>query len=140
MNEWDGLLVGQSAIPAPSFFLINLSRKLFEFFDRVWISEAGQRRNNAPFKKPSGKGKPRTKQPKKVKFISEYLDNWASFEWCQRNAYSPSDRIASISLENPRTFSLNIPEKNSKIDLTKIVCVIDYHYYWRYIYFFIMRN
>ncbi|KYM85713.1 Stathmin-4 [Atta colombica] len=31
---------------------------------------AGQRRNNAPFKKPSGKGKPRTKQPKKVKFIT----------------------------------------------------------------------
>ncbi|KAL6424804.1 hypothetical protein ACFW04_010024 [Cataglyphis niger] len=30
----------------------------------------GQRRNNAPFKKPSGKGKPRTKQPKKVKFIT----------------------------------------------------------------------
>ncbi|KAL0101598.1 hypothetical protein PUN28_019020 [Cardiocondyla obscurior] len=31
---------------------------------------AGQRRSNAPFKKPSGKGKPRTKQPKKVKFIT----------------------------------------------------------------------
>ncbi|XP_017879022.1 stress response protein NST1 isoform X2 [Ceratina calcarata] len=28
------------------------------------------RRGNAPFKKPSGKGKPRTKQPKKVKFIT----------------------------------------------------------------------
>ncbi|CAK9828520.1 STMN4 [Anthophora retusa] len=31
---------------------------------------AGDRRGNAPFKKPSGKGKPRTKQPKKVKFIT----------------------------------------------------------------------
>ncbi|XP_032678080.1 stress response protein NST1 isoform X1 [Odontomachus brunneus] len=31
---------------------------------------AGPRRNNAPFKKPNGKGKPRTKQPKKVKFIT----------------------------------------------------------------------
>ncbi|KAG7207556.1 hypothetical protein KM043_009183 [Ampulex compressa] len=31
---------------------------------------AGQRRGNAPLKKPSGKGKPRTKQPKKVKFIT----------------------------------------------------------------------
>ncbi|XP_053997892.1 calponin homology domain-containing protein DDB_G0272472 isoform X2 [Hylaeus anthracinus] len=30
----------------------------------------GSRRGNAPFKKPSGKGKPRTKQPKKVKFIT----------------------------------------------------------------------
>ncbi|EFN74061.1 hypothetical protein EAG_07855 [Camponotus floridanus] len=39
---------------------------------------AGQRRNNAPFKKPSGKGKPRTKQPKKVKFISEYSDKLAN--------------------------------------------------------------
>ncbi|XP_011299132.1 calponin homology domain-containing protein DDB_G0272472 isoform X1 [Fopius arisanus] len=31
---------------------------------------AGQRRGNVPMKKPSGKGKPRTKQPKKVKFIT----------------------------------------------------------------------
>ncbi|KAK0162959.1 hypothetical protein PV327_006683 [Microctonus hyperodae] len=31
---------------------------------------AGQRRASAPTKKPSGKGKPRTKQPKKVKFIT----------------------------------------------------------------------
>ncbi|XP_015610168.1 calponin homology domain-containing protein DDB_G0272472 isoform X1 [Cephus cinctus] len=31
---------------------------------------AAQRRGMAPMKKPSGKGKPRTKQPKKVKFIT----------------------------------------------------------------------
>ncbi|XP_033207662.1 RB1-inducible coiled-coil protein 1 isoform X2 [Belonocnema kinseyi] len=32
--------------------------------------EAGQRRGSTPMKKTSGKGKPRTKQPKKVKFIT----------------------------------------------------------------------
>ena len=50
---------------------IHMYKNFFSFPPRVY-NVGTQRRGAAPMKKPSGKGKPRTKQPKKVKFISEY--------------------------------------------------------------------
>lgn len=130
--QWVKNAILDLGFPSPSIF-----PKIASTLTELWISKAGQRRNNAPFKKPSGKGKPRTKQPKKVKFISKYTNRSVSFEWRQRTAYMKCTYTCSVGSNWPfkilatihnsvvkRTFQSRVIISRQTLDETSVLIFI----------------